>query len=88
MRLILLAAAAWSIGIGLYRALKFGLHPASPVTCEVLAEWVSALSLVGAGVWAWESRSWLALLSGYAIGWAVLYTLPLSQQGRKARRTA
>ena len=88
MRLILLAAAAWSIGLGLYRALQLRTHPESPVTSEVLAEWVGALSLVGAGVWAWESRSWLALLGGYAIGWAVLYMLPVSRQGRETRRTA
>ena len=88
MRLILLAAAAWSIGLGVYRALKLAVNSASPVTSEVLAEWVGALSFVGAGVWAWESRSWLALLSGYAIGWAVLYMLPVFQQGKEARRTA
>jgi hypothetical protein len=88
MRLILLAAAAWSIGLGLYQALKLGARPASSVTGEMLAEWVSALSLVGAGIWAWESRSWLALVSGYAIGWAMLYLLPVPRQGKETRRTA
>ena len=87
MRLLLLAAAAWSIGLGLSRALRLGVRPAAPVTSDVRAEWISALSIAGAGVWAWESRSWLALFTGYAIGWAALYLLPISLAGRGARRT-
>lgn len=88
MRLILFAAAAWSIGIGLHRAFNLRARVTPTWTSETLADWVSALSLVGAGLWAWESRSWLALLGGYAIGWAILYLLPVPRQGARSRRTA
>jgi len=88
MRLILFAAAAWSIGLGLHRALNLRARGTPTWTGEMLADCVIALSLVGAGLWAWESRSWLALLGGYAVGWAVLYLLPVPQQGAQSRRTA
>ena len=83
MRLILLAAAAWSIGLGIHRASKLRARVTPKWTSETLSEWVSALSLIVAGLWAWQSRSWLALLGGYALGWAVLYWLPVPRQGER-----
>jgi hypothetical protein len=80
MRLILFAAAVWSIGIGLRRAIQLRSRDTATWTSDTLADWVSALSLIGAGLWAWESQSWLALVGGYAIGWAVLFVLPVPRQ--------
>ena len=88
MGLILLAAAAWSIGIGLYRAFRLSANSSPTWTSEPLADRIIALSLVGAGLWAWESRSWFALLGGYVLGWAVLYLLPVPRPDRRSRRTA
>jgi hypothetical protein len=88
MQLILFAAAAWSIALGLHRAFALRTRATRPSTDDPVGDWVGALSLVGAGLWAWESESWLALVGGYAIGWAVLYFLPVSPQRARSRSTA
>lgn len=88
MVLILLAAAAWSMALGVRRAFALSRGPKRLAGLEEMADWVSALSLSGAGLWAWQTRSWLALLAGYALGWAVLWLLPLSPSSGEPRRTA
>ena len=86
MRLILLAAAAWSVWIGARRAFALSRRPQAIVDVERLAEWVSALTLVVAGLWAWQTRSWIALLAGYALGWAVQWYLPVARSSREPDR--
>jgi hypothetical protein len=89
MVLILLAAAAWSIALGARGAFALSRRSTMLTNLDDAAEWVSALSLMIAGVWAWQTKSWLALLAGYALGWALLWLLPLrtgSPVARSARR--
>jgi hypothetical protein len=86
MQLILLAAATWSVALGLRRCVALG-HTAAP-DADALAAWVSALSLIGAGLWAWQARSWLALLAGYLCGWVVLWLLPVHPAPKSSPRTS
>lgn len=88
MSLVLLATAVWSIGLGTRRCLALRSAPQPTTGEDTLGEWVSALSLVGAGLWALQARSWSALFVGYLIGWTALWLLPVHREARSARRAA
>ncbi len=88
MHLILLAAAAWSVGLGLRRCLALRTAGDTDKSADTLGEWTSALSLVVAGIWAWQTNSWLALGAGYFLGWIAQWLLPASAAPSESHRAA
>ena len=77
--LLLLAAAAWSVALGVRWCIALRAPHATERSADPIGEWINALSLIASGAWALQSGSWWALVGGWALGWAALWYAPVTR---------